>query len=109
LTIKEALTGAAALVRRGWTQGAWARTLNGESIGLFDACACLFCARGALTCVATTCVATIDLLQTIYNSPSWPRVDSGRLPIGIVTWNDTPGRTAEEVATMLEKVAGEQP
>lgn len=108
------LTRAADLVRRGWTQCAWARNVDGERVLLIDDSACSFCASGAIR------RAEVDLG---YNgSVKYPLSyqvgrageaairavrRAAKTPCSIIEWNDGPDRTAREVEEVLLRAAQE--
>ena len=82
---------AAEIVRRGWCQGALV-TSGGK-----------YCVLGALNVV--TCGDVYSLQYSSENLAARKRL---RESLGIVwlhTWNNAPGRTAEEVAEALERAA----
>ncbi len=99
-TPREVLVEAARLVRLGWCQGE-ARVFSAER--------CSYCAIGAVSTAAMegsfadeedeedherSCDAAISALEEALGAR-----------LGIVAWNDDPGRTAEEVAQALERAA----
>jgi len=83
---------------KGWTQGSYARDANGEAVSILDKNAECFCIIGALSHESLgydfniRCKAYQFAANIICNKC---------LP----TWNDTHGRTKEEVITFLKSAA----
>lgn len=93
---------AAALVRRGWTQGVYATDAGGHYQDWESSRACRFCAEGALRRAALE--AGAPTLDTAINRALALTLVCAR-EVGtrsLSAWNDTPGRTADEVAAALE-------
>lgn len=103
-TPKQILLEAAALIRQPgcWTQGVNARDANGIVVNSLDPSAQCWCAIGSITKAADGGLRDIDqaiaLMRTVLPSVAF-----------ISSWNDRPGRTAEEVAAKLEEAAATFP
>jgi hypothetical protein len=94
----EVLRKAAAKVRQGWTQRVSARNALGECVSHASPNAVCWCADGALSVVAP--ISATDAYVAA--------IDALGLEIGqrdFVSWNDAPHRTAEEVASAMERAA----
>ena len=97
MTPADVLRAAASRVRRGWTQGANARDIDGVAVEAYSESAVCWCAVGAICAaadgspsLAVEAVAAMD----------------GALRGGCAAfWNDRPSRTAEQVATQMEYTA----
>ena len=107
-SVKQVLTDAAQLVRGGWTQGAEARDATGQSIEATKPAATCYCLVGAIRRAAPNCELSVESILALRKSPSCPIGADGN-PVGLIYWNDTAGRTADEVASFVEKVAAELP
>jgi hypothetical protein len=84
------------LKKKGWTQGANACNERGTEVGYTAENAATFCARGAVWHVdegndeaATRALALLSSC-TISN-------------LGLISWNDSPGRTKEEVLALFDR------
>lgn len=104
MTTKEILEGAAELVKKGWTQGAYGRDANGSP----DACQAdrvCWCALGAITQVASKDgFGNWDARVALANKIRGQVVSFASLPSYanvIADWNDAEGRTQEEVVDLL--------
>ena len=103
MTPREVLLKAAALVERGWCQGAFAVTSNGVHTNPIDPDATCFCPLGAIrrACAPLfpqsyndrTVHAVGTMLHTFIRASSIP------------AWNDAPGRTQAEVVAALKAAA----
>jgi hypothetical protein len=95
-TVPAVLYRAAELVERGWTQGTFARDSEGLPTQSADIDAVVFCAAGAICCAGDrfTSLGTHSELTL-----------RRHLQSDVPTWNDTPGRTAAEVAAKLREAA----
>lgn len=83
------------LVRRGWCQRASARDAAGNAVSPMDTEACCWCLDGALL------VATDSALEYLQASVAVSNALGGK---GYIGWNDTPGRTQNEVVSLLERL-----
>ena len=109
MNIKQALLKTAEIVRQGWCQKAAAKDEQGDVLFAFDGKACSHCMIGALM-VATKGEPELigPAISAMLGSPLCPRDDKGKKK-GLMSWNDEPGRTPEEVVAFVEGVAAEQP
>lgn len=110
MTVKQVLKLAAIIVRNGWTQMAAARTIMMKKVDAHNPNAFYFCMLGALLRAAgkdDQSDLAVRAIEAIRRSPACPLDEKGEKHL--LTWHDTPGRTSEEVATLLETVASEQP
>ena len=92
---------AAALVRTGWTQGTEARDEEGRPVYATDPAAVCWCATGAIRRVASVIGAGLpdyDVILAAANAVA-------TCGMGIVAWNDEPGRTQDDVAAALDAAA----
>lgn len=108
MKIKEALTGAAAIVRRGWCRMDYAQDCRRVSVSHDCESAVKFCSAGAIYKATGATTAdeksnvskVFDCLQkqidTKYKNQDVPTV---------VRWNDYVAADAEEVAAMMEEAA----
>lgn len=88
MTVVERLKLGRERIARGWTQGRYARNAKGGSVGPDGLDAVCWCASGALCLDGDIGVdARMALRQTIRAYDA----------VGIVTWNDDPGRTQADV------------
>ena len=83
------------LVRKGWTQRANARDASGNAVSPIGTEACCWCLDGALL------VASDSALEYLQASISVSEALGGK---GYIGWNDTPGRTQDEVVSLLERL-----
>ena len=97
---------AARLVRGGWTQGASARNVRGQTVSPEAPDACSWCATGALDAACGRLYGSLNIyrvgialehVKRALAAQQWRR--------GIVVWNDTEGRTQAEVVALLEQAA----
>jgi len=93
MTAEEALAEAARLVEQGWNQGAYARDLSETQVCLVGAI------RKALTGTVriTSALSNCDMTYTT----ALKAIADELHPALTIEWNDTLGRTKEEVATAL--------
>lgn len=84
------------LLTKGWTQGAYARTIDGTSVAHVSRDAVSYCMIGAMGAVASFPLVD-DAADLVY--AEIPRM------LGISGYNDTPGRTREEVCDLLLRCA----
>lgn len=87
------------LIRKGWTQGAFARDRNGEGVYSRDKKAVCWCLSGAI-------IAGFD-----YEYQRWKYSSSIRKKIkelygrdDILSWNDDRNRTKKQVLEVMEEV-----
>lgn len=98
------------LTEKGWTQGVFARTQGGAPTDCRSDTACSFCLRGALK-GATADLPYNDGTEANYRlhralGEVLPRESLGAYLDGhvdIISFNDTPGRTREEVLDLIER------
>ena len=83
------------LVRKGWCQRASARDASGNSVSPMDTEACCWCLDGALL------VACDGMAEYLTASRTVSEALGGK---GYIGWNDTPGRTQDEVVSLLERL-----
>lgn len=100
-TVADVLDAAADLLEKpgAWTQGAYARGKTGRKVTTRRAAVC-FCAIGAMS-VAAGCDPAVE-------GEPWEADVALRKAIGdtqIADWNDTPGRTQDEVVAALRAAA----
>lgn len=93
MTTKEILQKARALVEAGWMQGA-----------SFDAKSGCYCASGAI-CAAANLSEIVFICEnrTCTEARSKFATSNKLAGIGIVPWNDAPGRTKDEVLAAFDK------
>lgn len=103
MTTEEILLAAAALVRKGWTKGIYARDALGQQCGVQYADAVCFCAEGAIYRASVSSAESAAVTRLCAILPAAP---SGH-PVQnkIAYFNDIVAKNAEEVAQMLEKAA----
>ena len=85
------------LEQKGWCQGVYARNLYGRKVDPHHKSACRFCLLGALDKIYdATSIAMMEAKQALYQHV---------IPhnMGLAEWNDTKGRTREEVIEALRK------
>lgn len=108
----ELITKAADLIEtKGWTQGCNARNAAGERVYVDTPDAACFCVYGALAkCVEQELLGQLNDIAAAelskYVSREFGELD-GRSGQNIVNYNDTPGRTKEEVLAVMRAVAKE--
>lgn len=85
-TEAEKLRNARALIEKGWTQGLLARNKDGEGAFSDATEAVSFCAVGACVRSGVSCGHLKKLLG-----------------VDTTSWNDTPGRTKEEVLDLFDR------
>ena len=88
-----------------WTQGRTARDKDGAAVASHTPEAVCFCAIGAINRAAfeaSTDWAGSDLAYAMLSRQL--RSDMPEA-LGVATWNDTPGRTQDEVANLLRRAA----
>jgi len=91
-----ALKDAVVLLEKGWTQGAYRKMLNGKDC---------YCLSGAVLFAAGNTGLSINAWGLVHNLSTWIRTKQGT-PAGTpptVYFNDTPGRTQEEVIAILKE------
>lgn len=84
-----------ALIRHGWCQGTSARNKEGTPVFAHHPDACQWCLSGAISKAAAAYPIPIeaDAVQAL----------SAVTKRAIISWNDTPGRTVEEVLQVIQK------
>lgn len=85
-TEAEKLRYARTLIEKGWTQGAYAVDENGRAVSENSTYAKSFCAVGACLAAKTSSYYLDRLISQ-----------------DVVAWNDTPGRTKEEVLDIFDR------
>ena len=97
---EQILTEAYALIERGWVQGWDARNRYGKMVQALTPDACAWCLTGALTKAATHLHLREEDRQRAYE------LVAAALPTGesrfVVVFNDSPGRTKEQVLAVLD-------
>lgn len=98
------------LTEKGWTQRAFARTQDGAPTDWRSDIACSFCLRGALRAAAADLPynAGTEAIYRLHRAlrEVLPRESLGAYLDGyvdIISFNDTPGRTREEVLDLIER------
>lgn len=91
------------IIRKGWTQGTYARNEAGQPVGALDKEACQWCLRGALKRAdnfdhASLSVYGIKVYQRVLQSLS-----NSIFPQSLASWNDEKGRTQADVIKILEE------
>lgn len=86
------------LINKGWTQGSYARTVNGLIIGPMQENAYCFCLSGAIIRVSDYDPIKCNIITDYLH-----RAADFYWPISIVLWNDKPSRTKEEVLYLVTK------
>lgn len=87
-------------IKQGWTQGAPARNDHGESVASVDAAACSFCLYGALWRIGLRPPDAV--VSALYGALLKINPEKGE-EIGLIGFNDTPGRTQEEVIGLFDE------
>ncbi len=99
-TVKDVLIAARAKIEQGWTQGASARDALSNAVAFDDQNATCWCMVGALFAAEP-----IDDMLRVDARLSL-RIHPAR--VGISRFNDTPGRTKEEVLAVFDKAIAAQ-
>lgn len=100
-TQKELVKTAIGLVKKGWTQGAYARDSEGVQTSDYSPNACSFCVLGSLSRAAIDTQnyqaygPTVSLFMRFLLKKGWPGMPS--------RWNDSPTRTQAEVIKTLQE------
>ncbi|MFA7295681.1 MAG: hypothetical protein WC211_00675 [Dehalococcoidia bacterium] len=107
LSAAQILRAAAEIVERpgAWIQGVAARDVDGVCVGLVRDIRTLgvcFCAQGAMWAVTGDAEAAGDAEEALRKAIPASTPGGYR---SIALWNDTPGRTADEVATAMRRAA----
>lgn len=98
------LEGAADLIEtKGWTQQAAARDQYDHEVRPWDDSAVSFCLIGALECAARTPEGFYVTDYDIARKALQQAVPNDGAPLTV--WNDTPGRTKEQVVEALRTAA----
>jgi len=89
------------LKTKGWTQGAYARDADGDVVTTVSNHAACYCLQGAMDYVCMSANDTeandvFDAYREVKNSLIYKNGE------GIVGYNDTPGRTKEQVIDLLK-------
>lgn len=101
-TIKRQLVKARNKIKKGWTQGVYARNVHGMVVPDSHPTAVSFCAIGAVCSLYKSGVAPPDLLkplQSIIDNRSLGVYGSPHLHV----WNDMEGRTQQDVIDLYNK------
>ena len=102
-TPQDILNAAADLIERtGWTQGCSARDENDKKCGEEDPKAVCYCVYGAIAKSSQTLKYSKSL-----KLPFDILRDSAGITGGIISWNDHPDRTKEEVIAALRGVSND--
>lgn len=96
MSTSQILTRAAARIRRAWCQGNSAKDQHGYYVPPKSTTAVSWCALGAIMCEGGS-YDHVDLVEAQLRSEG----DARSAP----SYNDAEGRTAEEVAALLERAA----
>lgn len=99
MTTKEALIKTRELIAAGWCQWSYAKDKDGLAVNFDDPEACKYCLTGALNSVTpslSTQRSVRDLLYTEAGEDS------------LAYWNDTEGRTQQDVLDLLDKVISKE-
>ena len=96
MTTKEILTQARVLVKQSWTQGAYARNSDGESVAAKDPTACSWCAVGAIKAANPDGYPRLcelwDLFDNLVGRPL------------TISFNDASDTTQEDVLSLYDRV-----
>jgi hypothetical protein len=82
-------------IRKGWTQGKFARNAKGEGVFSFSKDAVCWCARGAINATFRENVSE--------KIKAWQKLKAIIGDVDIFEWNDSPERTHGEVIEVFEK------
>ena len=83
-----------AIIKRGWTQGVYARNENGDVVGPLDRTACKWCLRGALRRAAEDSPLEITSFTALKARMKADRALEAELnQQSFSSWNDEEGRT----------------
>lgn len=107
-TVKDVLVEAKALLlEKGWTKGAGARDARGMSVPNYSPQAARFCVLGAIEC-ATMKSGELARADALFYGA---RDSVARVACvgSVVTFNDAPMRTKEEVIAVLDKAIASEP
>ena len=84
-----------------WTQGSYAKTVNGTNVSPLDPDATCWCVIGAIRHLypprSTAEIYNDDVCKNI-----WPRFTNVITNMSLAQWNDAPGRTKAEVISLLK-------
>jgi hypothetical protein len=94
------LRGAQDNIKLGWTQGATARDYRGANVAAADESACSFCLYGALWRLKLRLPDAV--VSALYGALLKIEPEKGE-EIGLIGFNDTPGRTQEEVIGLFDE------
>lgn len=95
MSTKEYLTKASNLLNeKGWTQGAMAKDINGQSVYSESPYAVCYCAAGAIFATVPPNKSRSELVNLVRDAVN---------ARSLVEWNDLPGRTKEEVLAAFDK------
>lgn len=87
---------------QGWTQFAYAQDANGKVVGASNPEAVRWCAKGALKAEDPN-----HFHNAVFRVEDYLGQGNPRWGCDMRIWNDTPGRTAGEVADTMRRVAKE--
>jgi len=107
-TAEQILLDAAALIRKGWTKGAYARDATGQWVESIKSTAVCWCAEGAIYRASPRGAVTVCQEAQARFSALFPNNGVGRHGEevrGSVYFNDYVAKDAEEVAQALERAA----
>lgn len=93
---------AAALVETGWTQDAYAVTMEGEEVNVCSPRACAWCATGAIHAASAGRMNFSAAYALILDVSRRLKATTG---VALAAWNDHPDREPEEVALFLRAQA----
>jgi hypothetical protein len=95
MTTKEMLTEARSLIKKGWTQGSFAKDVNGNEVDPKSSQAVSWCSLGAMEaacyCPRDSRLPILDILRRAAGT------------CVISDWNDHPNTTKEEILAAFDK------
>jgi hypothetical protein len=95
------------LIATGWTQGTFARDGAGRDVNYSDPAACQFCIAGAEGRVLEDGNLGYVGYSWDYLREALDQIDSHReRAFGLVGYNDEPGRTKEDMLTLIDTAIG---
>ncbi|HEX6215269.1 MAG TPA: hypothetical protein VFZ38_10645 [Vicinamibacterales bacterium] len=107
MDVKQVLIEARRLIaEKGWTQGTWARDENNVRCDTIDKAAVCFCGLGAIRAAANHPAAD-PIRDKIFIWQAEEFLNEASKVSDYVKFNDTPGRTREEVLAVFDRAIGE--
>lgn len=103
--VLEAARNVKARLEQGWCQSAFARTAAGESCGERSQDACSWCISGAMSLELNIAAPTeYNLYLTLRGALNEAIAgETGRHDVSVTRYNDWPGRTKEEVLSLVDR------